>query len=61
MSDAQRSAVGLTPSFLRTARRGMVAVDQRISDLRKLHAGDTVSIAIGVSEVHPSASCCSTR
>lgn len=47
------NAVGLTPSFLRTARRGMAAVDQRISYLRELHAGDTVSIITNVAEVHP--------
>lgn len=47
------NAVGLTPSFLRSARRGMAAVDQRLSYLRELHAGDTVSIATSVCEVQP--------
>jgi acyl-CoA thioester hydrolase len=36
--------LGLTPSWLREAGRGMAAVDQHISYLRELHAGDVVTI-----------------
>ncbi len=38
------NALGLTPSYLRSARRGMAAVDQHISYMRELHAGDVVSV-----------------
>ena len=38
------NALGLTPRYLRSARRGMAAVDQHISYLRELHAGDVVSV-----------------
>jgi acyl-CoA thioester hydrolase len=38
------NALGLTPSYLRKARRGMAAVDQHISYLRELHAGDVVTV-----------------
>ena len=34
------AAMGLTPRYLREERRGAVAVDQRISYRRELHAGD---------------------
>ncbi|KUN29596.1 hypothetical protein AQJ23_02195 [Streptomyces antibioticus] len=33
------AGIGLTPARLREARRGMVAVDQRISCRRELRAG----------------------
>lgn len=46
------SSIGLTPSYLRTAQRGMAAVDQRITYSRELHAGDVVSINTFVREVH---------
>ena len=36
--------LGLSPSYLRSAQRGMAAVDQHITYLRELHAGDVVSI-----------------
>jgi acyl-CoA thioester hydrolase len=45
------SHVGLTPEFLRSSGRGMVAVDQRIAYLRELHAGDIVAVRTGVIEV----------
>ncbi len=36
--------LGLSPSYLRTAGRGMAAVDQHISYIHELHAGDVVTI-----------------
>jgi acyl-CoA thioester hydrolase len=38
------NALGLTPQYLRTAKRGMAAVDQHISYIRELYAGDVVSV-----------------
>jgi acyl-CoA thioester hydrolase len=38
------NALGLTPQYLRSAKRGMAAVDQHISYMRELHAGDVVSV-----------------
>lgn len=38
------NALGLTPRYLRTAKRGMAAVDQQISYLQELHAGDVVTV-----------------
>ncbi|MCP5425291.1 MAG: acyl-CoA thioesterase [Gammaproteobacteria bacterium] len=46
------NAIGLTPSYLRTAQRGMAAVDQQIKYLRELHAGAVVTIRTVVREVH---------
>ncbi len=43
--------LGLTPAWLRTQRRGMAALDQRIAYRRELHAGDTVAIRTGAIEV----------
>lgn len=43
--------LGATPSYLRGNSRGMVAVDQRITYLRELHAGDTVRVRTGTLEV----------
>ena len=43
--------LGMTPTFMRANRRGMAAVDQRISYQRELHAGDTVAVRTGVVEV----------
>jgi acyl-CoA thioester hydrolase len=37
-------AMGLTPSYLRSSNRGMAAVDQHISYLKELHAGDVITI-----------------
>ena len=45
------NAVGLTPSYLRDAKRGMAAVDQHISYIRELHAGDVVTVRTAVLEV----------
>lgn len=38
------NALGLTPSYLREANRGMAAVDQHISYVKELRAGDVLSI-----------------
>ena len=45
------NAIGLTPSYLRVARRGMAAVDQHISYVRELHAGDVVTVRTAVLEI----------
>jgi acyl-CoA thioester hydrolase len=45
------NAIGLTPNFLRTARRGMAAVDQHISYIQELHAGDVVTVRTTVLEI----------
>jgi acyl-CoA thioester hydrolase len=42
---------GLTPSFLREQGRGMAAVQQNITYMRELRAGDVVSIRSGVLEI----------
>jgi acyl-CoA thioester hydrolase len=46
------NAIGLTPSYLRTAQRGMAAVDQHVAYLRELHAGEVVSVETQVREIH---------
>ncbi|MBL8699498.1 MAG: acyl-CoA thioesterase [Alphaproteobacteria bacterium] len=38
------NAIGITPSYLRRAKRGMAAVDQQISYLREVRAGAVVTI-----------------
>lgn len=43
--------LGLSPSFLRDEKRGMAAVDQHISYLRELHAGDVVSVKTTLLEI----------
>jgi acyl-CoA thioester hydrolase len=43
--------LGLTPSFLRRAKRGMAAVDQHISYMQELHAGDVVTVRTTLLEV----------
>lgn len=43
--------LGLSPSFLRSAKRGMAAVDQHISYLQELHAGDVVSVRTTLLEI----------
>ena len=43
--------LGLTPTFLRTAKRGMAAVDQHISYIQELHAGDIVSVRTTLLEI----------
>ena len=44
-------AMGMTPSLMRAANRGMVAVEQTIAYKRELHAGDVISIRSTVLEV----------
>ena len=43
--------IGLTPTFLRTAKRGMAAVEQHITYLQELHAGDIVTIRTQLLEL----------
>jgi acyl-CoA thioester hydrolase len=38
------NSLGLSPSYLRSASRGMAAVDQHISYIEELHAGDVVTV-----------------
>ncbi|MEU6082615.1 thioesterase family protein [Streptomyces sp. NPDC047108] len=45
------SGIGITPEYLRTSGRGMVAVDQRISYRRELRAGDVVLVRSAFLEV----------
>jgi acyl-CoA thioester hydrolase len=45
------NALGMTPSFLRTAKRGMAAVDQHISYIQELHAGDVVTVRTALLEI----------
>ncbi|MFF7946507.1 acyl-CoA thioesterase [Streptomyces griseorubiginosus] len=45
------AGIGLIPALLREERRGMVAVDQRISYRRELRAGDVVLVRSGVLSV----------
>jgi acyl-CoA thioester hydrolase len=45
------NALGLTPQYLRTARRGMAAVDQHISYMRELRAGDVVTVRTRLIEL----------
>ena len=45
------NTVGLSPSYLRSAQRGMAAVDQHVSYLQELHAGAVVSVRTRVLEV----------
>jgi len=43
--------LGLTPTFLRAQQRGMAAVDQHISYLQELRAGDVVAVRTALLEV----------
>lgn len=43
--------IGLTPSYLRDRKRGMVAVQQEITYKRELVAGDLITIQSGVLEM----------
>ena len=43
--------IGLTPSYLREQKRGMVAVQQETSYKRELVAGDLIEIQSGVLEI----------
>jgi acyl-CoA thioester hydrolase len=45
------SRIGLTPSYLRDRKRGMVAVQQETTYKRELIAGDLVAIQSGVLEI----------
>jgi acyl-CoA thioester hydrolase len=45
------NAMGLTPSYLRTAKRGMAAVDHHISYLRELRPGDVITVRTTLLEV----------
>ena len=45
------NAVGLSLPYLRSAGRGMAAVDQHISYLQELHAGAVVSVRTRLLEV----------
>ena len=45
------NALGLTPSYLRAASRGMAAVDQHISYIQELQPGDVVTVQTTVLEV----------
>jgi acyl-CoA thioester hydrolase len=45
------TALGLTPRYLRAEHRGMVAVEQHITYLQELHAGDVVSVRSRILEV----------
>ena len=45
------NAIGLSPSFLREAKRGMVAVEQHLTYMQELHAGDVVSVKSNVIEI----------
>ncbi len=45
------SAVGLTPSRLRTERLGMAGVEQHIEYKRELYAGDVVTVRSSILEV----------
>ena len=38
------NAIGLTPTYFRTDSRGMAAVDQHISYIHELRAGDVVTV-----------------
>jgi len=42
--------LGLTPTFLRLAKRGMAAVDQHISYIQELHAGDVITVRSALLE-----------
>ena len=46
------NAIGLGPVSLRTAGRGMAAVEQRITYARELYAGTVISVTTAVDEVH---------
>ena len=43
--------LGLTPSFLRSSRRGMAAVEQHLSYLQEVRAGDIVSVHSALIEI----------
>lgn len=43
--------LGLTPSYLRAGKRGMAAVDQHISYMQELHAGDVITVRTKLLEI----------
>ena len=45
------TTLGMTPSYLRTAKRGMAAVEQHITYERELHAGDVVTVRTRLLEI----------
>jgi len=45
------SMMGLTGTYFREQKRGMVAVDQHLQYKRELMAGDTLTVASGVLEI----------
>lgn len=45
------AAIGITPDYLRSRQRGMVAVEQKIAYRREVHAGDVVLVRSAVLEV----------
>ena len=47
------NAIGLSPTYLRNANRGMAAVDQQITYVRELYAGSIVSIYSRETEAKP--------
>jgi acyl-CoA thioester hydrolase len=45
------ASVGLTPTYLREQKRGMVAVQQNLTYKRELRAGDLITVRSGVLEM----------
>ena len=45
------SALGITPQYLRTSKRGMAAVDQHISYIQEVRAGDVVTVRTSLLEI----------
>lgn len=45
------NVLGMTPTFFRTQARGMAAVDQHISYIKELHAGDVVAVRTSLIEI----------
>jgi acyl-CoA thioester hydrolase len=43
--------IGLSPSYLRSSKRGMAAVDQHISYFRELRSGDVVTVRTKLIEI----------
>ncbi|MBD3648737.1 MAG: acyl-CoA thioesterase [Pseudomonadales bacterium] len=45
------AAAGITPSYLKEHKRGMAAVEQKISYMRELRAGDVVTVRSAIVEI----------
>jgi len=45
------TTMGITPSYLRSRKRGMAGLEQRVLYRRELRAGDVVSVHSGVLEI----------